>query len=196
MTLLPGETGPVVAAEQPPPVHGEQMYLQSCAFCHGDRGEGTHRGPPIANAGAASTHYQLSTGRMPISEPRAQPQRTTPAFNDREIAALVEYVDSLGPGGPRIPEIHLEGADLGKGAVLYAANCASCHGASGVGSVLLGNAEAPPVFDATPLQVAEAIRVGPATMPAFSHEALDDEELNALVAYVLYLQQPWDAGGL
>lgn len=192
---LTGGGSPAVGAQQESRVPGEQLYLQSCAYCHGERGQGTHRGPPIADAGAANVDYQVSTGRMPISEPVDQPQRKEPAFSEQEIAALVDYVDSLG-GGPPIPEIHPEGADLGKGAELYLQNCASCHSLSGVGSVLLGNFVAPALHDSTPLQVAEAIRVGPTTMPAFGPDILPDEELNAVVAYVMYLQDPEDTGGL
>ncbi|MDQ3973765.1 MAG: c-type cytochrome, partial [Actinomycetota bacterium] len=182
-------------AQQQGRAAGEQLFLQSCAFCHGERGQGTHRGPPIADAGAANAHYQLSTGRMPIDEPIQQPSRSAPSFDPEEIAALVDYVDSLG-GGPPIPQINPERGDLGKGAEVYLLNCASCHGTTGVGSVLLGHFDAPALFASTPLQIAEAIRVGPTTMPSFGHDVLNDEELDSVVAYVLYLQDPVDAGGL
>ena len=48
---------------------------------------------------------------------------------------------------------------------------------------------------ATPTQVAEAVRTGPATMPAFGTAALDEHQLQSLVKYVQYLDHPQDRGG-
>ena len=37
---------------------GERLYLRDCAWCHGDRGEGTiNYGPSIATEGPASIHF-------------------------------------------------------------------------------------------------------------------------------------------
>jgi len=45
------------------------------------------------------------------------------------------------------------------------------------------------------VQVAEAIRLGPGTMPAFGPEAIDDRQVDAIAAYVQYLRRPDDRGG-
>ena len=44
-------------------------------------------------------------------------------------------------------------------------------------------------------EIAEATRTGPGTMPVFPPTLISDEELNSLVRYTLYLQDPRDEGG-
>ncbi|HET7481998.1 MAG TPA: cytochrome c, partial [Actinomycetota bacterium] len=44
-------------------------------------------------------------------------------------------------------------------------------------------------------EIAEAIRVGPGTMPRFGSDSLDDSQMNDVVAYVDYLQDSADPGG-
>jgi ubiquinol-cytochrome c reductase cytochrome c subunit len=51
------------------------------------------------------------------------------------------------------------------------------------------------VHQATTTQVAEAVRVGPGTMPRFGEASLDQSQLNSLVRYVVYLRKPIDRGG-
>ena len=45
------------------------------------------------------------------------------------------------------------------------------------------------------LDIAEAVRTGPGNMPVFGPNVINDEELNAVVRYSLYLKNPRDAGG-
>ncbi len=175
-------------------VEAEQAYLADCASCHGAEGRGTNRGPTLVGVGKASTYYYLSTGRMPIDEPNADIKRADPAYSPELVEALVEYVDGFGGGGPDLAHLSPEEADLGKGGRVYRAQCASCHTTAGGGGALLRQ-EAPPVYHATPAETAAAIRVGPGTMPAFGEAALNDEELNDVVAYVEYLSSPQDRGG-
>ena len=54
----------------------------------------------------------------------------------------------------------------------------------------------PPLGDATAVQVAEAVRIGPYVMPRFSQRQLSDRELDSIIAYVQYAQHPDDRGGL
>jgi ubiquinol-cytochrome c reductase cytochrome c subunit len=44
--------------------------------------------------------------------------------------------------------------------------------------------------------VAEAIRVGPGTMPVFSEKTLSADDVDAIAAYVQYLRRPSDPGGI
>jgi ubiquinol-cytochrome c reductase cytochrome c subunit len=193
---------PWLAADRPAGAQGgpeaeaeaEQTYLADCASCHGDDGRGTNRGPTLVGVGKASTFYYLSTGRMPIDEPDARISRTSPAYPPELVDALVEYVDQVAGGGPEIPHVSPESADVARGGRLYRAQCASCHTTAGGGGALLRQ-EAPAVYPATPAETAAAIRVGPGTMPAFAEAPLSDEELNDVVAYVDYLAHPVDRGG-
>lgn len=116
-------------AHPQPETGGELLYNQDCASCHGPAGEGSPRGVPLFDAGAASAHFYLSTGRMPIGDPEDQIRRGEPAYSDTEIDAMVAYVASLGDGPP-VPDVDTEGADLSVGGQLYRQHCAQCHGAS------------------------------------------------------------------
>ncbi len=190
---------PRPAVAQPAPGAGiereaELTYLADCASCHGDEGEGTNRGPALAGVGNASTYYYLSTGRMPIETPDTKVRRRDPAYSPELIEALVEHVDRFGSGGPDIPHVSPEHAEVALGGKLYRAQCASCHTTAGAGGALLRQ-DAPSVYHTTPTETATAIRAGPGTMPAFGEAALSDEELNDVVAYVDYLARPQDRGG-
>lgn len=185
-----GATRPVV--QQQPEQRGASLYAQGCATCHGTGGIGTSRGPSLVGVGAASADFYLSTGRMPLSRPGTQAVRKPPAYGPDDIAALVAYVASLGPGQPK-PAVAQ--GNLPHGGVLFQGNCAACHGYAGSGGALSYGAEAAPLKDATPEQVAEAVRIGPGTMPAFSSGALSEEQVNDLVTYVQYLRAPDDRGG-
>ena len=167
------------------------VYLRDCASCHGADGEGTPRGPTLKDVGPAFLDYELSTGRMPIKDPEETVRRKDPAYSPSEIHKLVDYVATLGGGGEPIPHVDLEHADMQRGGELYRADCAACHALVGAGGGLLFQ-EAPDLHRSTPVQTAEAIIVGPGTMPSFPYH---EEDLNAVVAYVHELQKPDNRGG-
>jgi ubiquinol-cytochrome c reductase cytochrome c subunit len=189
---------------------GKELYMRDCAWCHGRDGTGTdERGPQILTGtnGPAFLDFVLSSGRMPLERPDQRMQRGDTIYSDTEIDEIVAYVESLGTEGPDIPTLALEDADLAHGGVLYQENCAACHSTTGIGGALTegsgGSAVGPdrprivipPVTDGTPVEIAEAIRVGPGDMPVFGDETFDDEDLDAIVAYVEYLKDPDDRGG-
>ena len=183
----------------PPPLapaegQGAQLYLRDCAWCHGTSIEGTARGPTLAGTGEASNHFYLTTGRMPIADPADPIRRRPPVYSPEEITAIVDHVVRLG-GGPASPAVDPQAGDLGQGGELYRLHCGQCHGATGAGFPLLSGRTSPPMWHATAREVAESIRIGPGGMPVFSRETLSDQEVNAVVRYVLYLQEPDDRGG-
>jgi quinol---cytochrome-c reductase cytochrome c subunit len=172
------------------------VFLADCAICHGSRGTGTATGPSLRHVGAAAVDYWLSTGRMPLSihHHGTRIDRRAPAYPRSEIDALVAYVTRLTGGGPPIPTVSTHG-DAAEGGVLYRLNCAACHSWAGTGGAL-EDREAPRLFDATPTQIAEAVRTGPDAMPAFGSAALDRRQLDDVVAYIGNLDHPNDRGGL
>lgn len=172
---------------------GERLYTVHCVSCHGVEGVGG-RGPTLIDAGAASAHFYITSGRMPQANLEGQARRKPSPFTPEEIEALVAYVASLGDG-PEIPEIDPDAAELSEGASLFLTNCAACHQAAGSGGALSYGRNAPPLREATPVQVAEAMRVGPGQMPVFGPEQFSDEQVDAIVAYVDYLADPADPGG-
>jgi ubiquinol-cytochrome c reductase cytochrome c subunit len=194
---LAGDRTPLLAAASPAPTSGKLIFLGDCAFCHGTDAAGSNRGPSLRGVGAADVDFYLSTGRMPVSEEVQDPQRKEPAYDQAEIGRIVSYVDSLGAGsGPPIPQVDLAAANLTDGEKLYTENCASCHSSVGAGGALTNGKYAPTLRPATPTQIAEAIRIGPGTMPLFGTDALSDDQVNSIVRYVVYLQHPQDRGGL
>jgi ubiquinol-cytochrome c reductase cytochrome c subunit len=172
---------------------GKTLYQVSCAGCHGQSGAGSQLGPSLIGVGEASIDFQLQTGRMPIPEEQASPQRGDPAFGEADIDALVTYVSSFGEGGPGIPAVRP--GDLQLGRELYLQNCSGCHSSTGIGYAQVGGRVAPSVLETDPVQVAEAVRVGPNLMPAFPESVLDQEQLDAIVTYVRELQQLQGRGG-
>lgn len=192
----PGERG-VPPVQTPSPgtttlERGRQLFQSGCAGCHGQNGGGSPRGPSLIGVGAASADFQLSTGRMPLNKVVDQPLHSEPAYDPTDIRALVTYVASLGTGPP-IPQ--LGAGDLQSGRELYIANCAACHSSAGVGEALPGGERAPSVLQTDPLQIAEAVRVGPGLMPQFPAGALSDTEVASIATYVQTIPTNIDKGG-
>ena len=185
---VPAPFGQITAVEA-----GRDLFVTGCSSCHGLDGRGTSRGPDLRDAGAASADFYLSTGRMPLADPDDQPERKPPAYSREEIARLVAYVASLGDG-PAIPVLP-PGGTLAEGNRLYTDNCAACHSSAGAGGALGVSINAPPLWQATDVQIAEAIRIGPGAMPVFGPETLDDGQVASIVRYVSYLRNPDDRGG-
>jgi ubiquinol-cytochrome c reductase cytochrome c subunit len=172
---------------------GSQLYAGNCATCHGIAGQGTPIAPPLRGAGARAADFYLSTGYMPLGSAHEQPMRVRVLLNKRERDALVAYVASLGKGPP-IPTPDPASGDVAEGRELFTEHCAGCHQVVAEGGIMPG-AKAPPLSRATPVQIAEAVRIGPYVMPTFTEKDITDDELNSIIAYVQYAQDPYDAGG-
>lgn len=178
-----------------PPSNVQQIYLRDCATCHGARGEGTDDGPSLEHSGPALADYMLTTGRMPLAHPDDEMVRHDPRYDAATIAALVAYVASLHPdAGQPIPEVDVASANLARGGEDFRLACAACHQAVGQGGALRYG-EAPSLMRSTPVQVVEAMRTGPGTMPVFAEDAFSDDEVAGIAAYIQYLQDPEDRGG-
>lgn len=170
------------------------LYGQRCAGCHGFAGRGVAgRGPALQGAGAAAADFYLTTGRMPLAHPTDVPNRETPSYTPAQIDALVRYVGSL--GGPAVPQPDPESGSLAEGMHVFTASCAGCHQITGRGGIL-PTAASPSLLDATPTQIAEAVRVGPYLMPRFGKRELSDRQLDSVIRYVRSLRSPDNAGGL
>lgn len=183
-------------AQQAPVARGAALYAESCSDCHGEDLRGrARRGPTLIGAGAASLDFYLSTGRMPLARPGIEPERAEPVYDRAQIDALIAYVTSQGPAGPAIPAVHPERGSLVDGRRLFADSCAGCHQIVAQGGIAPGLV-APPLDEATPTQIGEAIRVGPYLMPLFSPKQLDDHDVDSIARYVGEVgQSPPDRGG-
>jgi ubiquinol-cytochrome c reductase cytochrome c subunit len=184
---------------------GKTLYDQGCVSCHGPNARGVgpgmrangandvrELGPPLVGVGALAADFYLSTGYMPLSNPFDQPARHGVIYSADDIRALVAYIGSF--GGPPVPEPHPDRGSLREGLRLFTENCAGCHQVAGQGGVVQP-AVAPDLRRSTPLQIAEAVRVGPYVMPRFTTAQLSDRELDSIIAYVQLTKNPVDRGG-
>jgi ubiquinol-cytochrome c reductase cytochrome c subunit len=177
---------------------GERLFLEGCSSCHGLEAQGTQNGPSLIGVGAASVHFQVATGRMPMAAPGAQAPVKENIYTEDEILAMAAWVASLAPG-PAIPtaeQLDFADADIAQGGVLFRINCAQCHQAAGGGGALTNGKYAPSLMNATPQEIYEAMLTGPQNMPIFSDETLPTEEKQAIIAYIDDLQQAPSPGGL
>lgn len=175
----------------------ETIYANQCATCHGSDGTGRvmpgtdREAPPLVGNPDVTVPYldlTLRVGRMPPPENEPFDNRHREVVIDDEqrrvlVAYLTEQFDLEGeipsppPGDPVL------------GREIYAANCAQCHGSTGAGGVAGAGAWTPPVVNADPVAVAEAIRVGPFEMPAFAEEQISDEDIGHVVAFLEELSE-------
>jgi ubiquinol-cytochrome c reductase cytochrome c subunit len=173
--------------------YGKHLYGEYCLSCHGANAGG--RGgvaPSLHGVGALAADFYLSTGYMPLRRLGLQPRREPLILGDRQIRALTAYIASF--GGPAIPTPRPAAGDVSKGLALFTEHCAGCHQVVAQGGVVTG-AVPPALVDATPLQVAEAVRIGPYVMPRFSEHAISNRQLDSIIRYVEFTKNPDRPGG-
>jgi len=184
----------LVFAPSAPAEQGAQLYGAKCISCHGPGGGGiADRGPSLRGVGALAADFYLRTGYMPLDDPHSAPHRSRVLFSTGQLAALVAYVASLGPG-PAIPRPHPERGSLAEGQQQFTEHCAGCHQVVAAGGYVT-NVVAPPLDRASPVEIAEAVRIGPYLMPRFSAKQIGDAQLDSIIRYVTYARHPDDRGG-
>nr|WP_274387510.1 c-type cytochrome [Salsipaludibacter albus] len=178
---------------------GEFLWQRDCASCHGVAGQGTRWAPDLTGQGAAGVSLAITSGRMPLpadavgrDDPPAR-ERQVPrgpvVYTPEEVDALVAHAGRI-LSGPEVPHVDLSTADRSAGASLFQLNCAACHTWSGRGGALTSGQVAVSLVDATPVEVVEAMRTGPGTMPVFDEATLDERQATDVTAYVEYLDRP------
>jgi ubiquinol-cytochrome c reductase cytochrome c subunit len=189
---------------------GRELFLVSCAFCHGQNGEGVRTdadhqlGPSLVGVGAAAVDFQVGTGRMPMVQPGAQVPRKPETFDDDEVAALAAYVASLGPG-PAIPDeadYSTDGlsddqkqAAIVRGGQIFLTNCTACHNFEGSGGAMPRGGYAPRIRGVDPKYIYEALLTGPQNMPNFANGNLSPDEKRDVIAYLGSLNEQPGYGG-
>lgn len=196
LPFAPGPGSETVATTSSPSLiaEGQQLFDQRCASCHGLNLQGrTGVAPSLMGVGAGPVDFYLSTGRMPLANNRAEPIREQPAFNKRGIEALIAFIRHRG-GGPAAPTANPARGSLALGFKLFDENCAGCHSIVARGGITVG-AQVPDLQEATPQQIAEAVRMGPYLMPHFSSVQLNQHDLDSLARYVVWTRHPSNFGG-
>ncbi|HVN86890.1 MAG TPA: c-type cytochrome [Candidatus Binatia bacterium] len=181
---------------------GATLFGTFCAACHGPRGEGMRYPgaaafPAIGNAdflAIASDRFLHATIQ------HGRPGRRMPAWGEKdgglrpaEVDAVVAYIRLLGgvPSPAETEPRRWVNGSVEDGKRLFAANCATCHGADGEGK------EGPQLHNQSLLQAAtdrylvETVKRGRhgTAMPTFAaaattHRLLSDTEIETTVSFI------------
>jgi mono/diheme cytochrome c family protein len=159
---------------------GQRTYLADCAGCHGERGEGTPLGSPLAvtdrkAAGRTALYRSLAEGAPGTAMPRYS------GYEAGTLRSLLDYTASL----PRVAGTRAgwkPGAgDAAHGKLLFSRSCAGCHGDAGQGKT--GPGLATPGFQkaaSTEFIAITVVRGRAGTpMPGFGRDSVNYPKLSA-----------------
>ena len=186
---------------------GAQIYAENCAVCHGEDGQGRVGATLAKNWPSIRPDLRV---RQVIE--KGIPGTFMPTWGlefggpltEQEIDAVTFYILSWQEGGPififptATPSMRLAltpppgvTGDPNRGALLFASNCAVCHGLEGEGRVGAMLAKDWPSIRPD-LRVKSVIEIGieDTVMPGWSQEhggPLSDQDINDITAFVLTL---------
>lgn len=113
---------------------GEALYLENCAICHGNDGQGG-MGIPLALDDflkSASDDYLKHTIRL------GRPERIMPSFYwmpDSDIDDIIQFIGNWRTTpAPKWDKKNILG-DINAGQALFKKNCAACHGEKAQGAI-------------------------------------------------------------
>lgn len=180
-----------------PLVRGAELYTTHCALCHGADGEGyaADNAPAIAFpdylriATDAFLETAIYDGR-PGTPMSAWGESHGGPFTREEARAVVGYLRSFAVGAPEDVSGIVVTGDAARGAPIYAAQCASCHGSRGQGV-------SAPTLDNVVLHdsasdgfLRRSIEVGRPGTPMEGYGArLSAQELDDVVAFIRTLRR-------
>jgi ubiquinol-cytochrome c reductase cytochrome c subunit len=190
-------TAETPASSQAQVAEGKKLFEANCASCHGIGAVGTSGvAPSLVGVGSAAVDFQVGTGRMPMAASGPQAEEKPTQFTDSQIAAMGDYIASLGPG-PSVPSADsLKSTKVSTGAELFRVNCAMCHNVSGAGGALTEGKYAPPLTGVSAKHIYEAMVTGPQNMPVFNNLNITPKDKAAIIAYLHYLDANPSPGGL
>ncbi len=160
---------------------GERAYRDDCAACHGNQGEGTALGSPLASPDSRArgrrdaVHKSLFEGVAGTAMPRYT------GYDATTHKSLVDYVAGLPSVAGSRASWRMGKGNSANGASIFARHCSGCHGDNGEGK--LGPALANTGFQkaASDEFVAATIVRGRAgtPMPAFGRDSVSYPKLTA-----------------
>jgi cytochrome c553 len=143
------EPAPVPTVSFSPDLMGAKLFEQTCAVCHGLKGEGKEelRTPSIAHQPAYYVLNQLASfkkGRRGTDP--ADPQGITmaaiaKALSPEQVQSVALHIESMPLVVPAL--LTVEGADLKEGRWLFEMRCMECHRFNGSGELTFGS---PPLY--------------------------------------------------
>ncbi len=196
--LAPDKIDEMYAGLHPEPLGGEEVYRRYCVACHGTGRYGRwdktfHRFIPAIRG--PSLLATASPEYLQVNIAQGRPGTEMPAWREQaggllpeEIRALVDYLRT-GRRARVSSGSRLARGDPNRGAVLFAQNCAGCHGLGGRGGVAPELAN--PIFQQTASDdfIVTTIRHGRqnTAMPTFQRpgaSGLTDQEIADLLAHI------------
>ncbi len=195
--------GPQIAAARPATI-GARLYNRDCAACHGERGRGGI-GLPLSlpsfqqNVDNRYLRRTIRYGR------RGRIMPPSPRLSGAQLRSMVRYIRRWAGNRPATLVGAGKPGNPARGAVLFAAHCALCHGAAGVGApstgVTLSRPRSQPIMapaldnpgylaSASDPVIRTAVVRGVAgtPMPSSRREGLTAKNVDDLVAYIRSLQ--------
>lgn len=191
LAAIPADSAPGPDPQQTasPSPNGTQIFMQQCAKCHGDHGEGVSALVTIAGPSLKAEH---NPGRVMMAVelgPQHMPQFAY-ILSVEQIHAVSDFVAG------KLAVIPTQGGNLSRGGELFQVYCASCHRAAVRGGALAYcGTNAPSLTSKSAALIAGAIRWGPGPMPAFPSSVLSDQDVASVVDYIRYAQRPTSPGG-
>ncbi|MBC9943921.1 c-type cytochrome [Leucobacter sp. cx-328] len=175
---------------------GRKLFGANCATCHGINAEGTVDGPTLIGVGAASVHFQVGTGRMPLAFQGPQGMVKPQQFTEEQTLEMAAYVASLAPG-PALPESQYLQADgdIARGGDLFRINCAMCHNVAAAGGALTQGKFAPSLDGVEATHIYNAMVTGPQNMPVFNDANLAPQDKADIISYLKYIENEPAVGG-
>jgi len=160
---------------------GERVYKADCAACHGDVGEGTPLGSPLATVdsrirGRREEAYKALT--------QGAPKTAMPKYSQYDAVTLRSLLDHMAgfatAPGSRVAW-RLGSGNAANGKDLYLRNCAGCHGEQGAGKLGPALANSGFLKAATAEFIAATIVRGRSgtPMPAFGRDSVSYAKLTA-----------------
>ncbi len=189
ITAIVAFSGAAPAADSP----GKTLFsVNGCTQCHGTLGQGNK------SAGVRLAPHPLPYAAFvsQLRKPRGEmPPYSAHLVSDRDVAAMYAYLESIHDGktAAQIPLLAAVGfGNAGKpsaldglaaGRTIFAQNCASCHGAAGVGGGL-GPALTGERTRKNLAATVAFIKHPVAPMPALFPSKLSERDVADLAAYV------------
>ena len=179
------------------PLFGQALYIERCALCHGDRGEGKGKvGPSLASQELLTTasdeflRVAIALGRTGTTMTAWEENGMTAAQIDSLVQYMRRWQTQPGVALDSKPAV----GDKARGQNLYTQTCAACHGPDGLTggkATLEGTSIGHPGFLSTASDafIAYAIANGRSgtTMTPHAKErggVLDAQQIADIVAYV------------
>lgn len=128
---------------------GGELFVQNCASCHGDNGEGVDAPALNDKRFLSETHddviFNIINSGIPVTEMPAWNLAHGGPFTDQQVRQLVAFIRNWEATAPDRREQAQEG-DPAKGLAIFSSTCFACHGDNGQGT-----SKAPALNDAMKL---------------------------------------------